>query len=76
MKLLSFKFQQNHTIIENFDFFEGGGEKGGPHLYILNSIIIGEQMEMFCFIIQPNCTINEELDFRKGGGRGASIYKL
>ena len=25
MKLLGFKFQQNRTINEKFDFFEGGG---------------------------------------------------
>ena len=28
MKMLSFKFQQNRTINEQFDFFEG--KRGGP----------------------------------------------
>ena len=36
MKLFGFKIQQNRTINEDFDLFEGGGEEavnaGGPHL--------------------------------------------
>ena len=28
--MFCFKFQQNHTINEEFDFFEGGGGIGAP----------------------------------------------
>ena len=29
MKMLCFKFQENHTINEEFDIFEGGGASQG-----------------------------------------------
>ena len=29
MQMLGFKFQQNHTINQQFDFFEGGGVASG-----------------------------------------------
>ena len=36
MKLLGLKFQQNRTINEEFDFFEGGGGEGAEE-FSLNS---------------------------------------
>ena len=50
---------------------EGAVEAGGPYLYILDSIIIGKHMKMFCFKFQQNRTINKEFDcLKEGGGQG------
>ena len=55
----------------------------GLHLKNWISIIIGKNMQMFCFKVQQNHTINEELDIfeereREGppGGKGTPIYKM
>ena len=55
MKILCFKFKQNYTINEEFDFFEEvgdlRGDKGFPIQIIVISIIIGKHIEMLCFKI-------------------------
>ena len=59
MKMLSFKFQQNCTINEQSDFFEG--KRGGdPHIQILISIIIGTHMKWLGIKFEQNRTLNEE----------------
>ena len=67
MELLCFKFKQNQTINEEFDFFLGETRMvpwgvGGRYLYVLISIIIGKHMKMY-FKFHKNRTINEESDF-------------
>ena len=59
MKMFCFKFQQNRTINEEFDIFEGEGQ-WDHHLSILISNVIGRHMKMFCFKFQQNRTVNEE----------------
>ena len=52
MKMFRFKFDQNRTKNEEFDFFEGQGggeEEVDLHFKILLSIIIGKHMRMFLF---------------------------
>ena len=77
--MLCFKFQQNRTINEHFDFFEGRG-RGGADLnlnyYWYAYEIVGFHMKMFCFKFQQNRTINEEFDFWRGGQRDPHIYIL
>jgi len=41
-----FKFQQNHTLNEEFDFWRGEGGQGDHHSKILISIIISKHMKM------------------------------
>ena len=52
MKMLSFKFQQNRTINEEFDFFERGGVRGTPIYYIgiLYTFIITTHIILACRI--------------------------
>ena len=66
MKILCLKFEQNRTLNEQFDFFEGKGGGG------LNLIFIGKHMKLLCFKFQQNHTISEDFDFFEGGegGRG------
>ena len=60
MKMLCFKFQQNHTISEEFGFFDWGGGVGrGTPFISLISIIIGKHMKMLCFKFPQNRPINE-----------------
>ena len=66
MKMLRFKFHQNRTINEEFDFFEAGK---GTHLQISILINIGKHMEILHHKFQQNRTINEELDFYEKGRR-------
>ena len=68
MKLLCFKFQQNHTKNKEFDFLMGRAR--GPHLSI--SIIIGKRMKIFCLKFQQNRSINvKNLTFIEGRWGGA-----
>ena len=59
MQMFYFKFQQNHNINEEFDFFEwrvGTGEgQGDPHIKIL--ITIGKHMKILGFKFEQNRTI-------------------
>ena len=67
MKKLSFKFQQNRTLNEKFDFFEGKRE-AGTLIFKFQSQLLLINMKMFCFKFQQNRTINEEFDFLRGRG--------
>ena len=70
--MLGFKFEQNCTISEEFDFLRGWGK--GSSLLIYKFYSIGNHMKMFCFKFQQNRTINEEFDFLRseGGEEGDS----
>ena len=73
--MLCFIFQQNRTINDEFDFFEGGREGGmkrTPIYKILILIIIGKYMKIWCFKFHQNRAINKEFDFWRleGGGWG------
>ena len=62
MKMFRFKFDQNRTKNEEFDFFEGQGggeEEVDLHFKILLSIIIGKYMKMFLFMFNRNWTITK-----------------
>ena len=81
MNVFWFKFDQNRTKNEEFDFFKGQGggeEEVDLHFKILLSIIIGKYMKMFLFKFNRNRTITKNYlfeggkDDRKGGGGGAS----
>ena len=64
---MCFKFQQNRTMNEEFDFFRGWG----PHLKILILIIISKHMKMLGFKFHQSRAINKEFDFwkfRREGG--------
>ena len=58
MKMFRFKFDQNCTENEEFDFFEGQGEgEEEVDLYfkiLLSIIIINKHMKMFLFKCNPN----------------------
>ena len=60
--MLRFTFQQNRTINDECDFFEGG-IKRTPIYKIVILIIIGEYMKIWCFKFHQNCAINKEFDF-------------
>ena len=71
--MLCFKFEQNHTINELFDFFEGQGEReeeGDFHFKIVLWIIIGKHMKMFLFKFNQNRTITKNYFFEGGMGEG------
>ena len=76
MKRLGFKFEQNRTISDRFDFLRGeGGGARDHHLYIIFSIIIGNHMKMFRSKFQQNRTLKEEFDFW-WGREGSPIHKF
>ena len=64
--MLYFIFQQNRTINDKFDFFEGGrggGIKRTPIYTILILIIIVKYMKIWRFKFHQNRAINKEFDF-------------
>ena len=66
MQSFCFKFHQNRTINEEFDFLDGKGSQGvwgGSYSWILISIIIGKHTQLFCSKFHQNRTINVKFDF-------------
>ena len=67
MQMLSFKFQQNRNINDEFDFLKvgrgEGGEGGRPPFINFNTIITGKHMKLFRFKFNQNRIINQEFDF-------------
>ena len=66
MQVFGFKFKQNRTISEEFDFLRG--ERGGiPILKFYSQLLLGN-MKMFRFKFQQNRILNEKFDFWRGKG--------
>ena len=75
MKIFRFKFDQNHTNNEEFNFFKGrGGEwrrRGPPFLNLnLNYYWLTYEMKILFLKFHQNRTINGEFNFFEGVGEG------
>ena len=69
--MFRFKFYQNLTKNEEFDFFEGqegGEEEVDLHFKIVLSFIFGKYMKMFLFKFDRNRTIIKNYFFEGGEG--------